>query len=612
MSFFNSLNQFVFRTRVGRLVVAAVAVLSGVILLNPLLSGIRATDQSDSSSLYSETGVYSDGTEVEIGYAGFGRPASKSMDSTHERLILRLISYKGSSRLPLDSMMFVSESTQIDNNENCDEQAFFQEFWGRASGFAWDTELPVYTEAKLGKHAEVLFDVRLLGDQVRYKPCIRWSIVEGGPRPIEPGSLSSSADYYLAIKIPETIGSPEVSHWFNRGGGQIYSRIGLRSHTLDFSEYGDVVIGDWLPGSISVGYQHRVVSDRAGCNQTRFPEQLLGYSGSNFKQYRSASLSETEHEILILPSHVGKYICYQIRWSDFGSSQFLHDTYFVTFEVPPITEPVVEVPPIDEFELYAIPDEFDLDEAVRVLRNLLTEEGLEDIEDTSFSLHPHGCIGRNEENAVGGCYDISENTIYIHTIKFPEDYAQRSRAEKARIIKAAMHVLAHEFWHRNDWASIGSSDIIRECHASRPEQTYHIIWGLVAINDTNESKRLSYLEELDFYTRQCMRDHPEWGHVFAGLEERFLDENNPDPVEPMDISSGRLWVCFAMCSGEDFSWNWYVEFYAETPTRNTHLLRSLENHYGRYFKNQFDFVQILRDDFDASGSDNLFFDIYER
>ena len=443
--------------------------------------------------------------------------------------------------------------------------------------------------------------------------CIRWSIVEGIPGPIEPGSLSSSADYYLAIKIPETIGSPEVSHWFNRVGGLIYSRIGLKPQTLDFSEYGDVAIGGLLPGIIGVGYQHRVVSDRASCNQTAESWKRLNYRESNFKQYRSASLSETEHEVLILPSHAGKYICYQISWSDFGSFQLLHDTYFVTFVAPPITEPVVEVPfselPYDrpdEFELYAIPDEFDLDEAVRVLRSLLTEEGLEDIEDTSFSLHPHGCIGRNEENAAGGCYDIGENTIYIHTIKFPEDYAQRSRAEKARIIKAAVDPLAHEFWHRNDWASIGSSDIIRECHASRPEQTYHIIWGWVTINDTNESKRLSYLEELDFHIRQCMRDHPEWGHVFAGLEERFLDENNPDPVEPMDISSGRLW------GGEDFSWNWYVEFYAETPTRNTHLPRPLENHYGRYFKNQFDFVQILRDDFDASGSDNLFFDIYER
>ena len=319
MSFLNSLNRFVFRTRVGQLVVAAVAVLAGVILLNPLLSGIRATNQADSSSLYSETGVYSDGTEVEIRYAVFGRPVSRGddmgdMDNPHGRSILRLTNYKGSSRLPFDSMVVVSESTQVYNNQSCDEQAFSGEFRGRASGVAWDTELPVD------------FDAELFGDQVRYKSCIRWSIVEGIPGPIEEGSPSPSADYYLAVKIPETIGSPEVRQWFNRVGGQIYSRISLAPQSLDFFEYGDVAIGDRLPGDISVGYQYSVISDRAGCNQARFPGNLQGLfaGGSNYKQYRSASLSETEHEILILPEHVGKYICYKISWSDFGRVELTH------------------------------------------------------------------------------------------------------------------------------------------------------------------------------------------------------------------------------------------------------------------------------------------------
>ena len=261
----------------------------------------------------------------------------------------------------------------------------------------------------------------------------------------------------------------------------------------------------------------------------------------------------------------------------------------------------------NEFDLYAIPDEFDLDEAVRILRSLLTEEGLEDIEDTSFRLHPYGCIDReSKEDSVGGCYDISENAIYIRTNYFPEDYAQRSRADKARIIKVVVYILAHEFWHRNERANIGFNDIINECHESRPKQTSHQFWGWITIN-AGESGRLSYLEELDSHTRQCMRDHPDWGHVFAGLEERFLDENNPDPVEPRDISSGSVWR-----GAEDFSWKWYKEFYAETPTRNTHFPQALENHYGRYFKDRIDFVRILRDGVNIFEPNNLFFDIYER
>ena len=390
MSFLNSLNRFVFKTRAGQLVVLVVAVLAGVILLNPLLSGIRATDQTGGVILYSETGAYPDGTRVEATFQKVGGTGAIFIS-------LEIISYARYPRLPANRV-FVSEGRPISPHGNCDRQSLGA-FHPRNYSPMPTNEFPQrsFTTAS-----------GAIGDTV----CVRWALVDYSVNASEVRS-----PYYLKVRIPQTIESLLVTQKFVRDSRRVYSRLDLTApHDLKFN----LPLDGRLPGAIRVEYQHLAVSTRTSCNQSRFlanPRQIL-------RPNINTVLPFTSHSLLIRPQDVGRYICYKISWSDFDDQALLHDTYFVTSKVPPITEPEeITFQPTEEVSpselAYDIPDGFDLDEAVRVLRSLLTEEGLEDIEDTSFSSHPYGCADKNEENAAGGCYYYSENTIYIHTHRFP-------------------------------------------------------------------------------------------------------------------------------------------------------------------------------------------------
>ena len=232
-----------------------------------------------------------------------------------------------------------------------------------------------------------------------------------------------------------------------------------------------------------------------------------------------------------------------------------------------------------DLNLPDLPDEWTIEEAVRLFKRQLTDEGLRALQGVEFVTSPNGCQPSDTSLfGAGGCWVQSERRIYINDDYFPEGYAY---ANKINIIKNTVDVLMHETNHAIDsYRNDGLYYTIYYCFDATSASS-GLFQQLVSWFTTN-NRRYNYQEQLDEGTEACLLEDSTWGEVIKNLK---TEKDRHDWVADWVPSS----------EGEVFSTSWYVEFYAELPTVAPALSTLLENHYDQYYKDRSKLADVVED-----------------
>ena len=118
---------------------------------------------------------------------------------------------------------------------------------------------------------------------------------------------------------------------------------------------------------------------------------------------------------------------------------------------------------IETFDTADLPENWNLQEALKIFRRQLTAKGQNIAKDIDFKIDRNGCPSYSADAPVGGCWEASSlfglkgGNIYVNDSLFPDNYASRTHIAKFEIIRKAVHVLTHELFHaieddRDDFA----------------------------------------------------------------------------------------------------------------------------------------------------------------
>ena len=542
MPVLGKLNRALFASKLGFVVVLTAVMLAGMILLNPYLLGTQAEDNSGQKT-------YPDGTV--IGHTFDYSQLIGQGDS------LILYSYRGRNTFDQDLLDWELYSKPVANRNasNCTEHALKT---NNSDRYNPNFYRPIESLPLVLKSGSLI-----AGSSEKY---VCYLIL------IKPRD-SSQVDkyYYLTEKAPKIYTKPTFHHDFERTSDGIVSQLTVLSFDGEENE---------LAQQIEIQSLLAIVGYRHDCDAS--VEDFYLHA-------RRRDISSLPQELpghRLEPRDTGKYVCYEIRVYPDTTGTTASPLYYYYVSTEPIPNSGI---PHASPTLYDIPDKFNLVEARRILRYLLTREGLEVLDQLEkIAVHVDGCPAMP---GVGGCYVSWDKAIYINDDYFPGDYSSLPHSDKMDVIEEAVGVLIHEFWHAVDGSKNPDlNNLINGCH-DKTEVKIPTPWGFT----TRPSGWLSYHEALRKSVRDCMYKDPEWGAILEALEERFLDENTADRREVVSVSAWGV---------EDFSHGWYTEFHADLPRYNLYFPDALDNHYGLYFKDQKSFVEILRDK-------TLFFKLYE-
>ena len=281
------------------------------------------------------------------------------------------------------------------------------------------------------------------------------------------------------------------------------------------------------------------------------------------------------------PQYRGKFICFQIGL--FGNDwwQYYHRVSSR----------------IANFEIIDLPASLTLDTALIIFKHQLTAAGLEALAGVTFATHEHGCDGPEYEiTPWGGCYQSFGKRIYINEEYFPANYAELSRPQKIKLIKLAVDILAHEVFHAIDDSHRATADsplnddlesTIYRCYIGSPDS----IESVTEDGFIHRRWLPNRWNKIGPATQECLHKHAFWGPVAKNIKrvyEQYAALSLPD--------IDKVWNKRA--DGENrielFSFEWYVEVYAELPTYAIILPPDLEEHYRQYMQDRLEFAKALR------------------
>ena len=353
MNILGKLSRNLFGASRARVVVLVVAVLAGVVLLNPLLLGTEAFDEDEveiylDSTESDERFSYPNGTVIEY-------ILRTESDSRQTYISLEIISYEGSKEIPAD-IVYWDWSHKVIDSGYCRPRLHMS---GSGDGFRGGREDsqqgPTRLPLVMGPHP-------IPSEDLENRLCFQISFFTDTP------SYKKVQEYYLTIgEAQNEFERPVIRQQFKRQVQQITSHLEMQSY--------DRITGN-LPGDIRIGYQHRIIDNRSQCSS----ESFTGGNVQNMQTPKVVNkLPLTISEITVSQSDVDKYICYKVSFSNFSEEILSHHYYYVTYAIPPLDEqfpsPLPEQSPnanIVNQPYYLLPDYFDLNEAIRILESLLT------------------------------------------------------------------------------------------------------------------------------------------------------------------------------------------------------------------------------------------------